>query len=92
MALCLLSATEVPNHQTDGLGTFLDLALILGLIGLVLLLFFFGLIVLVRAHFSRQKQSKRIDQNVPSTDPWREAGRRVLPNDYQHKQSNDRDP
>lgn len=92
MSLCLLSATEVSNHQTDGPGTFLDAALIFGLIGLILLLFFLGLIVLVRAHFRRQKASKRNDQNPHSTDPWREAGRRVLPDDYQHKQGHDRDP
>lgn len=92
MALCLLSATLGPNHQTGGADTFLDAALLFGLIGLVLLLFILGLIVLVRAHFRRHKASKRNDQNPHSTDPWREAGRRVLPDDYQPKQGNDRDP
>ena len=92
MALCLLSATPVPDHQTDGPSTFLEAALVFGVIGLVLLLFFLGLIVLVRAHFRRQKASKRNHQNPLSTDPWREAGRRVLPDDYQHKQGHDRDP
>lgn len=92
MALCLLSATPVPNHQTDGHSAFLDAALVFGLIGLVLLLFFIGLIMLLSAHFRRQKASKKIEQNPQSTDPWREAGRRVLPDDYQHKQGHDRDP
>lgn len=92
MALCLLSATPAPDHQTDGPGTFLDAALVFGLIGLVLLLFFLGLVVLVRAHFHRQKASKGNEQNPNSTDPWREAGRRVLPDDYQPKQGNDHDP
>ncbi len=70
----------------------MDAALIFGLIGLILLLFFFGLIVLVRAHFRRQKASKKNELNPDSTDPWREAGRRVLPDDYQHKQGQEREP
>lgn len=92
MALCLLSAAPVPDHQTDGPSTFLEAALVFGGIGLVLLLFFFGLIMLLSAHFRRQKASKKIKPNPHSTDPWREAGRRVLPNEYQHKQDQDCDP
>ena len=92
MALCLLSATEVPNHQTDGSGTFFDTAQFLGLVGLVLILFFFGLIVLIRIHYRRLKASKKSDPKVARTDPWSEAGRRILPDDYQHKQGHDREP
>ena len=64
MAFRLLSATPVPNHQTDGPSTFLDAAIILSLIGLVLLLFFFGLIMLLNAHYRRQKTTKRNEKRL----------------------------
>ncbi len=81
MAVRLLSATRPSTHQTGDPTTLWNVAVLLGTTALLLAVFFLGVMLLTRSHQRRQQQRKRRSSDG-LTDPWREAGRRVMPDDY----------
>ena len=81
MAVRLLSATGPSAHQTGDAATVWNVAVLLGTTALLLAVFFLGVMLLTRSHQRRQQQRKR-RSSARLTDPWREAGRRVMPDDY----------
>ncbi len=81
MAVRLLSATGPSAHQTGDATTVWDVAILLGTTALLLAVFFFGVMLLTRSHQRRQQQRKQ-RSSAGLTDPWRDAGRRVMPDDY----------
>ena len=81
MAVRLLSATGPSAHQTGDAATVWNVAVLLGTTALLLAVFFVGVMLLTRSHQRRQQQRRR-QSSAGLTDPWREAGRRVMPDDY----------
>ncbi|MCZ6654575.1 MAG: hypothetical protein O7D91_16300 [Planctomycetota bacterium] len=81
MAVRLLSATGPSAHQTGDAATLWNVAVLLGTTAVLLAVFFLGVMLLTRSHQRRQDQRKR-RSSAGLTDPWREAGRRVMPDDY----------
>ena len=81
MVVRLLSATGPSAHQTGDATTVWDVAILLGTVTVLLAVFFVGVMLLTRSHQRRQQQRKR-QSSTGLTDPWREAGRRVMPDDY----------
>ena len=75
MVSSILSATDPSALQTG------DVAVLIGTTALLLVVFFLGVMLLSRSHHRRQQQRKR-QPSVRLTDPWAEAGRRVMPDDY----------
>lgn len=81
MAVRLLSATGPSAHQTGDAATLWNVAVLLGTTAVLLAVFFVGVMLLTRSHQRRRQQRKR-RSSAGLTDPWREAGRRVMPDDY----------
>ncbi len=81
MVVRLLSATGPSAHQTGDAATVWNVAVLLGTTALLLAVFFVGVMLLTRSHQRRQQQRKQ-RSSASLTDPWREAGRRVMPDDY----------
>ncbi len=81
MVVRLLSATGPSAHQTGDATTVWDVAILLGTVTVLLAVFFVGVMLLTRSHQRRQLQRQR-RSSAGLTDPWREAGRRVMPDDY----------
>ena len=81
MAVRLLSVTGPSAHQTGDAATVWNVAVLLGTTALLLAVFFVGVMLLTRSHQRRQQQRRR-QSSAGLTDPWREAGRRVMPDDY----------
>ena len=81
MAVRLLSATGPSAHQTGDAATVMNVAVLLGTAAVLLAVFCIGVMLLIRSHQRRQQQRKR-RSSAGLTDPWREAGRRVMPDDY----------
>ena len=82
MAIRLLSATDASAHQTGDAATLWNVAVLVGTTAVLLAVFFLGVMLLTRSHQRRQQQ-RRQPSSAGLTDPWREAGRRVMPDDYQ---------
>ena len=89
MAVRLLSATGLSAHQTGDATTLWNVAILLGTTAVLLAVFFLGVMLLTRSHQRRQQQRKR-SSSAGLTDPWREAGRRVIPDDYHSPDRGDR--
>ena len=81
MAVRLLSATGPTAHQTGDAATLWNVAVLLGTTALLLAVFVLGVMLLTRSHQRRQQQREQ-RSSAGQTDPWREAGRRVMPDDY----------
>ena len=75
MASSLLSATDPSALQPA------DVAVLIGTTAVLLVVFFIGVMLLTRSHHRRQQQCKE-RSTARLTDPWAEAGRRVMPEDY----------
>lgn len=82
MAFSLLSATGPSAHQTGDAATVWNVAILIGATVVLLVVFIVGVMLLSRYHQRRQQQRKR-QSPAGLTDPWAEAGRRVIPDDYQ---------
>ncbi len=81
MALSLLSATGPSALQTGDAAAVWNVAVLIGTTAVLLAVFFVGVMLLSRSHHRRQQQPKQ-QSSAPLTDPWAEAGRRVMPDDY----------
>ena len=81
MALSLLSVTEPSALQTGDAVTVWNVAILIGATAVLLAVFFVGVMLLTRSHQRRLRQRER-QSSAGLTDPWAEAGRRVLPDDY----------
>ncbi len=81
MAVRLLSATGPSAHQTGDAANLWNVAVLVGTTAVLLAVFFLGVMLLTRSHQRRQQQRKE-RSSADLTDPWREAGRRVMPDDY----------
>ena len=81
MASSILSATGPSALQTGDAATVWNVALLIGTTAVLLAVFFVGVMLLSRSHHRRQQQRRR-QSSADLTDPWAEAGRRVMPDDY----------
>ncbi len=81
MAFSVLSATGPSAHQTGDAATVWNVAILIGVTAVPLAVFFVGVMLLSRSHHRRQQQPKQ-QSSASLTDPWAEAGRRVMPDDY----------
>ena len=81
MAFSLLSATDPSALQTGDAATVWNVAILIGLTAVLLAVFFVGVMLLSRSHHRRQQQQEH-QSSARLTDPWAEAGRRVMPDDY----------
>ncbi len=81
MAVRILSATGPSAHQTGDAATVWNVAILLGTTAVLLAVFFLGVMLLTRSHQRRQQRRKQ-RSSASLTDPWREAGRRAMPDDY----------
>ncbi len=81
MVFSLLSATDASAHQTGNPAAVSSVAIVIGATVILLVVFIVGVMLLSRYHQRRQQQRSR-QSSASLTDPWAEAGRRVMPDDY----------
>ncbi len=81
MALSLLSATGPSALQTGDAAAVWNVTVLIGTTAVLLAVFFVGVMLLSRSRHRRLQQRER-QSSTDLTDPWAEAGRRVMPDDY----------
>jgi len=81
MVSSLLSATDPPALQTGEAAAVWNVAVLIGTTVVLLVVFIVGVMLISRYHQRRQRQRKQ-QSSGNLTDPWSEAGRRVMPEDY----------